>query len=91
MSAPNRFSQPSLNLEILSPLTRWVTITPHDTDFLPFLPRIVSCEEGGTIVCEDAKGTQTPWLFDANQDRAMRPQRILATGTTAALTIIIAD
>lgn len=62
----------------------WVTIAPNDSNDLAFWP--IAIEVGataGTVVMQDKSGNNCTFYFNAGQQKALRPARILATGTTA--------
>lgn len=62
----------------------WQTLTPNDAADLAFWPIAIEVgSTGGTVVMQDADGNQSTFYFAAGQQKALRPVRILATGTTA--------
>ena len=64
--------------------SEWATITPHDTNPLPFKPIAVhnGGATGGTVVAIDAAGNTSTFYLAAGQTQVMRPV-IITTASTA--------
>jgi hypothetical protein len=76
-----------------SPATDWVNVTPDDNNDLPFIPRAVSFATTGVIATIPSNQTGTPTAIPTalagGVQHAMRPRRIMSTGTGAIGTITI--
>lgn len=57
-------------------------IVPSDTQDLPETPRVIWCEQPGTIVIRDEAGADLPYTLERGQLLPFHPVRVLATGTT---------
>ncbi len=63
---------------------RWVTLTPHNSNVLPFKPKGIHVgATAGTIVCVDEAGNESTFYGGAGAFLPIRPRIIKATGTTA--------
>jgi len=61
----------------------WETITPHDTNALPFYPKAVVCgATAGTVVCISRGGKTSTFWLEAGQVLPVRPN-IITTASTA--------
>ncbi|HMJ57254.1 MAG TPA: hypothetical protein VK540_34530 [Polyangiaceae bacterium] len=69
---------------ISTPGQDWETLTPHDTNPLPFYPKaIVVGATGGAIVCKSKNGNTSTFFSVPGQRLDIRPHVILSTGTVA--------
>ncbi|HMJ56838.1 MAG TPA: hypothetical protein VK540_32435 [Polyangiaceae bacterium] len=61
----------------------WLTLTPHDTNPLPFYPKAVVCgATAGTVVCISRSGATSTFWLEAGQTLPVRPN-IITTASTA--------
>ncbi|HEV8246689.1 MAG TPA: hypothetical protein VGP93_13015 [Polyangiaceae bacterium] len=75
---------PQAGKGLTSPSDKWVTVTPHDTNNLAFLPRAVACgATGGTVAMIDKYGNTSTFYMNPGDVLAVRPAIIKTTGTTA--------
>ena len=69
---------------LLSSARKWPTVTPHDTNPLPFMPRAIMCgTTAGNIVMIDEDGNTATVPFAAGEIKTLRPKVIKSTNTTA--------
>jgi hypothetical protein len=62
-----------------SPSDKWVTVTPHDTNELAFLPRAIAVgSTAGTVIAVDRDGNEATFYCGAGQILAIRPVKIKA-------------
>ncbi len=59
-----------------------VALTPDDDNDLEVAVRAVYCQAEGTVVIRDEAGVELPYTMARGEILLIRPQRILATGTT---------
>ncbi|MFM2345355.1 MAG: hypothetical protein RL654_108 [Pseudomonadota bacterium] len=79
MADPFLSVQPGLT----SPAESWAAVVPSDAVDLPVRPRMLYVGTAGAVACVAVDGSSA--VFNLVQGwHAMRPVRILATGTTAA-------
>lgn len=71
------------NPSLDSPAENHFEITPSDTADLPFRPRALRIDTGGTIVMRDDAQQDVSYTVADGEILAFRPWRVLATGTTA--------
>lgn len=63
---------------------RWFPIVPDDGADLAVKPRAVHCGgAAGAVTCLDAAGDAATFYIGLGVTHAIRPSRVLATGTTA--------
>lgn len=75
-----------------SPGEEWAVITPHDTDKLAFLPKFLYIgATAGTVTVKSRSGVQATFHAAAGQRLDIRPDVIMATGTTATPIIAIKE
>jgi len=72
------------NVEGLSsPVDNGYDVVPDDNTSLPFKPRCLHCNQDGNIALEWSDGTTSVLRVFAGVDYWYRPEKVLATGTTA--------
>ncbi len=81
MSDP--FESDYVNLS--SPAVSHYLISPSDVVDLPVRPRAIYVNAAGTAVLQDASGDVVSYDLAAGTVLTLRPDRVLATGTTAQL------
>ena len=81
MSQEDRYGSNATGLT--SPATRHFSITPSDTLDLAIRPRALRFNTTGTVVVQDALGTQITYNVAAGEVLPIRPARVMETGTTA--------
>jgi hypothetical protein len=70
----------------------WVTITPHDSNPLPFLPKAICAGgTGGAVVCVSRAGNESTFHLAAGQRLNIRPHIIKAAGTVATPIIALKE
>ena len=67
---------------LTSPATRHFAVIPDDSADLPFLPRVIYCQAGGTIVIRDSEGADLPYTMAPGDRLDVRGVRVMSTGTT---------
>ena len=72
-------------VSLTAPAVSHYAIAPDDAADLPVRPRALYVNSGGTAVLQDNAGVDVTYELVAGTVLAMRPTRVLATGTTAQL------
>lgn len=75
----------SSGADLSAPAGTHYAITPSDTIDLPFRPRALRVQTGGTLVLRDVNGTEISYMVTAGEIIPFRPMRVKATGTTATV------
>lgn len=70
-----------------APASHWYTITPSDSENLTIRPRALFLPVGGDVALRDIDGNDITFTLAAGY-HPLRPNRVLATGTTADLVIV---
>ena len=80
---PDPFDTDYVNLT--SPAVAHYVVVPSDGADLPVRPRALYINAGGTAAIQDKDGEIVSYDVAAGAVLALRPTRILATGTTAQI------
>lgn len=72
-------------VSLTAPAVSHYIVIPTDVADLPQRPRALYVNASGTAVIQDAAGEIISYELTAGTVLAMRPTRVLATGTTAQL------
>lgn len=80
---PDPFDTDYVNLT--SPAVSHYVIIPSDASDLPVRPRALYVNVGGSAVLQDSSGEAISYELTAGSILSMRPNRVLASGTTAQL------
>lgn len=80
---PDPFDSDYVNLT--SPAVSHYAVIPSDGADLPVRPRALFVNAAGTAVLQDADGEAVTYDLAAGAVLAIRPVRVLATGTSAQL------
>ena len=68
---------------LLSPISKWVTITPSDTTVLIPAPASIYINGAGNITLTGSDGVSATFTVPAGSLLPCRPSKVNATGTTA--------
>ncbi|MCK0096526.1 hypothetical protein MWU60_13165 [Yoonia sp. F2084L] len=80
---PDPFDTDYVNLT--SPAVSHYVISPSDAADLPVRPRALYVNVGGSAVMQDASGESVSYELMAGSILPLRPNRVMASGTTAQL------
>jgi hypothetical protein len=82
MAAPDAFIGNAPGLD--SPATKWFAVTPDDNTDLQAKPRALWIGGAGNVAINNGSQTVTLQSVPAGTLLPLRPDRVMATGTTAS-------
>lgn len=77
---------------VMAPSRNPFTVTPHDTNPLPIIPKAIRAGQGGTLVLRGIDASQDVTLVNVANGEVIdiRASHIRATGTTCSAIVALA-